>query len=70
MLDYNFTLMTLRFHKEKDNTLVFCGWYRENNPDHRTLKVYLDKEELCLRERVFITSQRRARSFSRSSPFA
>ena len=52
MLDYNFTLMTLRFHKEKDNTLVFCGWYRENNPDHRTLKVYLDKEELCLQERV------------------
>ncbi len=48
MLDYNFTLMTLRFHMQKPDTLVFCGWYRENNPDGRVLRVYLDRDELRL----------------------
>ena len=48
MLDYNFSLENLRFHLTKKDTLVFYGWYRENNPDHRSLRVCLDAKELEL----------------------
>ena len=52
MLDYNFSLENLRFHLTKKDTLVFYGWYRENNPDRRSLRVCLDAKELELAEHV------------------
>lgn len=52
MPDYNFTLEKLRFHLQKEDTLVFYGWYRGNNPDGRTLRVYLDRDELRLNQHI------------------
>lgn len=52
MLDYNFNLEKLRFHLQKEDTLVFYGWYRGNNPDGRTLRVYLDGDELRLSSHI------------------
>ncbi|MEG1945691.1 MAG: glycosyltransferase family 2 protein [Lachnospiraceae bacterium] len=43
---YNFKLEMLRFHLTAQDTLVFRGWYREDNPQHREVVVYLDGKEL------------------------
>lgn len=52
MSNYNFTLEKLRFHLQKENTLVFYGWYRGNESDGCTLRVYLDRDELRLDQHV------------------
>ena len=52
MPDYNFTLEKLRFHLLKEDMLVFYGWYRGNNSDGRTLRVYLDRDELRLNQHI------------------
>lgn len=52
MADYNFTLEKLRFHLQKEDTLVFYGWYRGNESDGCTLRVYLDRDELRLNQHV------------------
>lgn len=45
-MNYNFTLERLRFHFQQQNTLIAIGWYREDNPDGRTLAAIYGKEEL------------------------
>lgn len=49
MLDYNFSIEKLRFHLIEQNTLVLIGWYRENNPQNRTLEVLLDDRTLSMK---------------------
>ena len=48
MENFDFVLENLRFHLYDADTLVFIGWYREDNPDGRYLKVYLDNQELAI----------------------
>lgn len=46
MENFDFILENVRFHLYEKNTIIFFGWYRDDNPDGRYLKVYLDEEEL------------------------
>lgn len=46
MQDYNFTPEKLRFHLTKPDTLILCGWYRDNNPENRSVEIYLDAQKL------------------------
>lgn len=41
-----FYIEKIRFHLTKENTLVIRGWYPQNNPQEREVKVYLDEQEL------------------------
>lgn len=41
-----FFIEEVRFHLKKENTLVIRGWYPQNNPQGRQVKVYLDEQEL------------------------
>lgn len=46
-----FYIEKIRFHLQKENTLVIRGWYPQNNPQEREVKVYLDGQELpCMRK--------------------
>lgn len=46
MQDYNFKAETLRFHLTKPNTVILRGWFRENNPENRTVSIELDGKSL------------------------
>lgn len=46
MQDYNFTPEKVRFHLTKPDTLILRGWYRDNNPENRSVEIYLDGEKL------------------------
>lgn len=48
MRDYNYKIHIekIRFHLKKKNTLLIRGWYPEDNPQNRTLEIYLDNERL------------------------
>lgn len=46
MENYDFILENLRFHIYEENTIIFFGWYRDDNPDNRYLEVFLDKQQL------------------------
>lgn len=46
MDNFDFTLENIRFHLYKENTLVFNGWFRDDNPDGRQIKIYLDSQEI------------------------
>lgn len=50
MLNYNFVTERVRFDLKKENTLVFTGWFREDNPDGRILECYIDQEQLTIEE--------------------
>ena len=50
MQDYNFTPEKLRFHLTKPNTVILRGWYRDNNPENRSVEIYLDGEKLTFTE--------------------
>lgn len=41
-----FYIEKIRFHLTKENTLVIRGWYPQDNPQGREVKVYLDEQEL------------------------
>ena len=47
MQDYNFKPETLRFHLTKPNTIILRGWYRENNPENRSVEIFLDEDKLA-----------------------
>lgn len=42
MENFDFILENLRFHIYEKNVIVFIGWYKDDNPDNRTLEMYLD----------------------------
>lgn len=42
-----FYIEKIRFHLKKDNILLIRGWYPQNNPQGREVKVYLDEKELA-----------------------
>lgn len=46
MENYDFILENLRFHIYEENTIIFFGWYRDDNPEKRYLEVFLDKKKL------------------------
>lgn len=46
MENFDFILENLRFHLYKENTIIFIGWYKEDNPDGRKLEMYLDDKKL------------------------
>ena len=52
MLNYNFVTERVRFDLKKENTLVFTGWFREDNPKGASLECYLDKEPLIIQQKV------------------
>jgi GT2 family glycosyltransferase len=52
MLNYNFVTECVRFQLYKENTIIFNGWFREDNPDERTLECYLDQERLNCSQRT------------------
>lgn len=41
-----FYIEKIRFHLKKENTLLIRGWYPQDNPQGRQVKVYLDGQEL------------------------
>ena len=41
-----FNIEEIRFHLKKENTLLIRGWYPQDNPQGRQVKVYLDQQEL------------------------
>ena len=42
MENYDFVLENIRFHLIEKDTLIFNGWFRDDNPDNRKIEVYLD----------------------------
>lgn len=46
MENYNFILENIRFYLGEKDTIIFNGWYRDDNPDKREIEVYLDKQKL------------------------
>ena len=42
-----FYIEEIRFHLQKEDTLVIRGWYPKNNPQKHRVKVYLDEQELA-----------------------
>lgn len=43
---YRFKVEKIRFNLKNEETLLIRGWYPQDNPQKREIKVYLDKEEL------------------------
>lgn len=41
-----FYIEKIRFHLQKENTLLIRGWYPQDNPQGRQVKVFLDNQEL------------------------
>lgn len=52
MLNYNFVTERIRFAVNRENTVVLNGWFREDNPEGRTLECTLDTQVLPIEERV------------------
>ena len=52
MLNYNFVTERVRFDLKKENTLVFTGWFREDNPKGAILEVCMDKVPLPIQQKV------------------
>lgn len=46
MDNYNLVVEHCRFHISKPNTMIFIGWFREDNPDNREVEVYFDGKKL------------------------
>lgn len=44
MENFDFILENLRFHLVEEDTIIFNGWFRDDNPDKRQIEVYLDDE--------------------------
>lgn len=42
-----FYIEKIRFHLQEEDTLLIRGWYSQNNPQKRQVKVYLDGQELA-----------------------
>lgn len=61
MSEYDFFVMDYRFHINSQNKLVLIGWFRENNPQHRQIEVYLDHTRLDMTEDIRRGSQVRVK---------
>lgn len=48
MENFDFILENLRFHLTEKDTIIFNGWFRDDNPDKRQIEVYLDDEPVSL----------------------
>lgn len=46
MENFDFILENMRFHLIEKDTIVFNGWFRDDNPDNRQIEVYLDDESI------------------------
>lgn len=46
MINYDFVTESMRLHLTKQNRMVFRGFFPEDNPEERTLKVYVNKKEI------------------------
>lgn len=57
MLNYNFVTERVRFRLDRENTVVCNGWFREDNPQGRTLECYLDHEKLNIHQKIIKGSQ-------------
>lgn len=42
MENFDFVLENLRFHVYKENGMIFFGWFRNDNPEGRRIKVYVN----------------------------
>ena len=43
MFEVDFNVEEVRFHLVKENTLLFRGWFRDDNPEGRKIEVLLDE---------------------------
>lgn len=46
MINYDFVTESMRMHLTKQNRMVFRGFFPEDNPEGRTIKVYVNKKEI------------------------
>ena len=46
MMNYDFVTESMRLHLTEQNRMVFRGFFPEDNPEKRTLKVYVNKKEV------------------------
>ena len=46
MAEYDLMLQTVRLHVKKKDTLMFIGFFRDDNPEGRVVRVLLDDKEL------------------------
>ncbi len=46
MENYNFILENIRFYLGESDTVIFNGWFRDDNPDGRVIEAYLDDKKL------------------------
>lgn len=49
MDNYEFTLGNYRFHITDKNKFIFTGFFRDDNPENRSIKVYFDKTPIDVR---------------------
>ena len=45
-MNYDFVTESMRLHLTEQNRMVFRGFFPEDNPEKRTLKVYVNKKEV------------------------
>lgn len=60
-MQYTFNINQSRFHMTEPDTYILGGWFKYNNPENNTLKVYLDKIPVSSRVEVYETPDIRAR---------
>lgn len=49
MENYNFILENIRFYLGESDTVIFNGWFRDDNPDGRVIEAYLDDKKLKIK---------------------
>lgn len=48
MISYDFQFVQMRFHFQIPNEMILIGWFKEDNPENRKLRVFYGKEEMDL----------------------
>ena len=46
MAEVNFIVECIRLYAREERTLIIRGFFPEDNPENRTLKVYLNQKEI------------------------
>ena len=49
MENFDFVVENVRYHIYDENKMVFFGWFKNDNPDKRTIKVYVNGEPVDIK---------------------
>lgn len=49
MENFDFVVENVRYHIYDENKMVFFGWFKNDNPDNRTIKVYVNGEPVDIK---------------------